>query len=49
VLALLGDEARRRSLGDAARQLAEDRYSWEAVAVQFEEAYDRALRGRENA
>jgi glycosyltransferase involved in cell wall biosynthesis len=49
VLALLGDEARRRSLGDAARQLAEDRYSWEAVAVQFEEAYDLALRGRENA
>jgi len=38
VIALLGDEGRRRALGDAGRRLVEDTYSWTQVARTFETA-----------
>jgi phosphatidylinositol alpha-mannosyltransferase len=39
VAGLLADEPRRRALGAAARSLAEDRYSWDAVAARLAEIY----------
>jgi glycosyltransferase involved in cell wall biosynthesis len=38
VVSLLGDPQRRRALGDAGRQLVEDKYSWTQVARVFETA-----------
>jgi glycosyltransferase involved in cell wall biosynthesis len=37
VVALLHEPARRRALGQAGRQLVEDRYSWERVAGSFDQ------------
>jgi len=47
VISLLEDNARRRALGDAGRRLAEERYSWDAIAAQFEKAYHDAIAARE--
>ena len=46
VAALLDDEPRRRALGQGARQLALERYSWDDVAQRLEAIYGRVL-GRE--
>ena len=43
---LLADEERRRSLGTAARRLAEERYSWDQIARRLVTIYERAA-GRE--
>jgi phosphatidylinositol alpha-mannosyltransferase len=40
VCALVADEARRRALGGAARVLAEQRYSWDAIAARLAEIYE---------
>jgi phosphatidylinositol alpha-mannosyltransferase len=40
--ALLSDEPRRRAMGAAARQLAEERYSWPSVARRLVELYQEA-------
>jgi phosphatidylinositol alpha-mannosyltransferase len=36
---LLEDEPRRRALGEAARRVAVDRYSWDGIAERLEEIY----------
>jgi len=41
VVGLLEDEPRRAALGDAARQLAIDRYSWEDIARRLHGIYER--------
>ncbi len=43
VAALLDDEARRETLGAAARQLAIDRYSWSDIARRLVTIYESAL------
>jgi phosphatidyl-myo-inositol alpha-mannosyltransferase len=40
LVALLGDEDRRRKLGHAARELAERRYAWEGIARRLVEIYE---------
>jgi phosphatidylinositol alpha-mannosyltransferase len=40
VALLVGDEERRRLLGAAARQLAQERYSWDRIAVRLVEVYE---------
>jgi phosphatidylinositol alpha-mannosyltransferase len=42
VVALLDDESRRRSLGEAARRLALNRYSWDDIARRLLAIYERA-------
>jgi glycosyltransferase involved in cell wall biosynthesis len=37
---LLADEAHRQQLGEAARQLAIDSYSWQDIARRLERIYD---------
>jgi phosphatidylinositol alpha-mannosyltransferase len=50
LVVLLEDDARRRQLGDAARLLAEERYSWDEIARSLIRVYERALgRARETA
>ena len=44
VVALLGDEERRRALGEAARRLAQERYGWDDVARRLLGVY-RLLTG----
>jgi phosphatidylinositol alpha-mannosyltransferase len=39
LIELLDDEPRRRELGARARQVAEERYSWERIAGRLEEVY----------
>ncbi|MDQ3895091.1 MAG: glycosyltransferase family 4 protein [Actinomycetota bacterium] len=39
VAALLGDEQRRRELGVEARRLAQERYSWDAIAERLAQIY----------
>lgn len=39
VTALIADDGARRRMGDAARRVAEDRYSWARVAAQHLEVY----------
>ena len=46
VEALLADEPRRRALGEGARKLALERYSWDEVARRLGAIYERLL-GRE--
>jgi phosphatidylinositol alpha-mannosyltransferase len=46
VAALLDDEPRRRALGEGARRLALERYSWDDVARRLAAIYERVL-GRE--
>jgi phosphatidyl-myo-inositol alpha-mannosyltransferase len=41
VVALLADEARRRGLGEAARELAQANYSWDDIAGRLVEIYER--------
>ena len=43
LVALLTDEPRRRRLGEAARALAEERYSWELIARRLVEIYSRLV------
>ena len=40
LVALLEDEPRRRALGERARQVAEERYSWRRIAERLVEIYD---------
>jgi phosphatidyl-myo-inositol alpha-mannosyltransferase len=40
LVALLEDEPRRRALGERARQVAVDRYSWDMIAVRLEQIYE---------
>ena len=42
--ALLEDEPRRRSLGQAARRIAEERYSWDGIAARLVEIYEGLVR-----
>jgi phosphatidyl-myo-inositol alpha-mannosyltransferase len=50
LIALLEDEPGRQRLGQAARRLAEERYSWDGVARALVRIYDLALgRARESA
>jgi phosphatidylinositol alpha-mannosyltransferase len=48
VAALLADEPRRRALGEAARRVALERYSWDDVAAKLEKIYERVA-GQERA
>jgi phosphatidyl-myo-inositol alpha-mannosyltransferase len=41
VVALVADEPRRVAMGEAARELAIERYSWSRLAVRLEEIYER--------
>jgi phosphatidyl-myo-inositol alpha-mannosyltransferase len=43
VVALLEDEPRRRALGEGARRLALERYSWDDVARRLEAIYERVV------
>ena len=43
VAALLADESARCEAGLAARRLAEERYSWDAIARRLVDVYERAL------
>jgi len=45
VVRLLEDEPRRRSLGAAARRVAEERYSWGAIARRLLDVYGLAVSG----
>ncbi len=40
LIALLGDEPRRRRLGAAARELAQERYAWNDIAVRLTGIYE---------
>jgi phosphatidylinositol alpha-mannosyltransferase len=46
VVRLLGDELRRRSLGAAARRVAEERYSWDVIAGRLLDVYELVVSGR---
>ena len=46
VVQLLEDEPRRRTLGAAARSIAEQRYSWERIADRLLDVYSLVLDGR---
>jgi phosphatidyl-myo-inositol alpha-mannosyltransferase len=48
VTTLLDDEPRRRALGEGARRLALERYSWDDVARRLEAIYERVV-GRDRA
>src|SRR5207253_722293 len=48
VVELLEDEPRRRSLGAAARSLAEERYSWDRIAQRLRQVYGLVVDGRED-
>ena len=39
ILGLLDEPARARQIGDAARRLVEQRYSWQRVADQYSDLY----------
>jgi phosphatidyl-myo-inositol alpha-mannosyltransferase len=43
VVALLGDEERRWRIGEEARRVAEERYSWDEIARRLLQVYDRVL------
>jgi len=40
----VGDPAKRAALGNAARQLAEERFSFERMAADYEEIYRSAIK-----
>jgi phosphatidylinositol alpha-mannosyltransferase len=42
-VALLEDEPRRAALGEGARRVARDRYSWEDIARRLHEIYEQVL------
>jgi glycosyltransferase involved in cell wall biosynthesis len=37
---MLADEPRRCALGEKARQIAIERYSWDRIAVRLEQIYE---------
>jgi glycosyltransferase involved in cell wall biosynthesis len=41
---LVADEPRRRAMGEAARAIAVERYSWSVIARRLEEIYERVTR-----
>jgi len=41
VVGLLGDEPRRAALGEGARKLAIERYSWDDIGRRLAEIYER--------
>jgi phosphatidyl-myo-inositol alpha-mannosyltransferase len=41
VAALVGDEPRRAAMGEAARVLATERYSWQTIASRLEQIYEQ--------
>lgn len=43
LVGLLGDESRRRTLGERAREVAEERYSWARIAERLLGVYDRVI------
>jgi glycosyltransferase involved in cell wall biosynthesis len=45
VVAVLGDAAERRRLGNAARELVEVKYSWASVAKEFAAALEKVVAG----
>jgi phosphatidylinositol alpha-mannosyltransferase len=45
VASLLDDEPRREALGAAGRRLAEERYSWDAIAQRLAEIYEAVTGG----
>ncbi len=49
LVSLLEDEPWRRALGEAARRVAEDRYSWERIAARLVEIYRELLGAGERA
>jgi glycosyltransferase involved in cell wall biosynthesis len=42
---LLRDESSRRAMGQNGRQLIQDRFTWDRVALQMVEVYEDILRG----
>jgi phosphatidylinositol alpha-mannosyltransferase len=40
LVGLLEGEPRRRSLGEEARKVAVERYSWDTIAVRLEQIYE---------
>jgi phosphatidylinositol alpha-mannosyltransferase len=44
VTSLLADEPRRAALGRAAREIAQERYSWEGIAKRLAEIYEQLAR-----
>jgi phosphatidylinositol alpha-mannosyltransferase len=44
LVALVGDEARRRALGSGARRIALERYSWSEVARRLADIYEAVVR-----
>jgi glycosyltransferase involved in cell wall biosynthesis len=40
IVALFEDEDRRRAIGEAARKLAVERYSWDRIAQRLAEIYE---------
>jgi len=40
LVGLFEDEPRRRSLGEQARRVAVERYSWDTIAVRLEQIYE---------
>ena len=44
VLNLLGDRERRNKIGREARRLVEEKYSWRAVAAEFERAMQKSIK-----
>jgi phosphatidylinositol alpha-mannosyltransferase len=49
VAALVEDEGRRERMGEAARELAVDRYSWSTIASRLEEIYASLVAGEVRA
>jgi glycosyltransferase involved in cell wall biosynthesis len=45
VIALLRDGARRKQLGENARALVEQEYSWDSIGKRFCEVYDKVIAG----
>jgi phosphatidylinositol alpha-mannosyltransferase len=43
VLPLLEDESRRRAMGEAARRVAEERYSWRRIVERLLSIYDQLV------
>ena len=46
VLGLLEDEPRRRRMGEAAREIASERYDWRDIAKRLLSIYELAIEGR---
>jgi glycosyltransferase involved in cell wall biosynthesis len=44
ILALMSDPARRKAMGEAGRELATEKFSWNGIAEKMEQLYERCLR-----